>query len=493
MTFTVTDSLGTPVPQALVNFSVATPALVTLNRTSAATDATGKVVIDYSSGTEAGVTTLTATVASTGARTSHSIAVRGAKPSAANFSFRCEHASLPVYVTVSQHETMTCTVRLADRAGNRVGIPTAVAFATEAGMIAATATTKAFDPNDPNDPDEGSASVTFSTDLGNGSSPADVDPLPAATQYPFDRAAEPSIAYGSLLLNPRDQLVTIIAMTRGEEGFEDANHNGVLDPNEVFVDQGDPFVDANDDGVYDQVGPAADSLWEIRFCGLNPDCSTWHGPNGVWDSDTVIWKPTWVVFTANASASTTPAGGVSPATDFTLPCADYADTSGAGHDSLITAPVYVYDTWLNVPPAGTSAGVGSANTSLIQATGFGLGGSAFEAWGSMGVLGFDFVYQRVAAAGPNAGKACSIGNGQACVEKLLFQNFSDGFAGLVAVQNGVKVPATSAKQGASSTGFGCAPNADQYGFANFILGIVVNNAHGVSITSAYRGQFAHGG
>src|SRR5258708_38578856 len=54
-------------------------------------------------------------------------------------------------------------------------------------------------------------------------------------------------------------------MTQGEEGFIDANHNGLLDTNEVFFDLGDPFIDANDNGQYDQIYPGGP--WEVRFCG----------------------------------------------------------------------------------------------------------------------------------------------------------------------------------------------------------------------------------
>jgi hypothetical protein len=492
MQFKVTDSLGTPVPQTQVNFAVRAPAVVTLNRTSSTTDENGEVVIDFSSGSEVGVTSIVATVASTGAQSAHSLAVRGARPSASNFYFRCEHASLPVYTTVTEHEAMKCTVRLADRYGNRVGVPTVVSFATEAGMIPASAITKGFDPQNPDDPDEGSVTVTFTSDIGNGGAPADVAPLATATQYPWNRSAEPSITYGSLVLNPRDQLVTLIAMTRGEEGFQDSNHNGLLDANEVFVDQGDPFIDANDDGVYDQVSPGPGGVWEARFCGLDPDCSVYHGPNGAWDSDTVIWKPTWVAFVDGGAATTTPAGGAAPGSDFTLPCADYTNASLPGvHESLIAAPVYVYDSWLNIPNAGTFVDLGDVTTDKVKPKAFGLA-TYLESWGSMGVLGFTFDYVRVAAAGPNAGQACTIANGQACVEKLLFRVFDDGLAGSVAVQNQVKAPDSTASRGVSTTGFGCAPNADQYGTGGFLLNVNVHNANNTMATTAYAGQFAQG-
>ncbi|HKB76504.1 MAG TPA: hypothetical protein VKC58_07905, partial [Myxococcales bacterium] len=269
ISYLVTDSLGIPAPGITVNFALQAPALgITLLKASAVTDLNGQVQAGYTSGAEVGVTTLIASIATTGASVPQTIAVRGAKPSAKGFYFRCANASLPVYTTVPQYETTTCTVRLADRFGNRVGIPTVVNFATEAGTIAASVTTKGFDPKTPDASTEGTATVTFSTDMGNGSSPADVAPLLAVnftTQYPWTLSNdEPNLPSGQLTLNPRDQLVTIIAMTRGEEGFEDANHNGVLDPGEVFIDQGEPFVDVNDNNTYD--GAVTGGLAEVRFC-----------------------------------------------------------------------------------------------------------------------------------------------------------------------------------------------------------------------------------
>jgi hypothetical protein len=244
--------------------------------------------------------------------------------------------------------------------------------------------------------------------------------------------------------------------------------------------------------VYDQVSPLPGGVWEARFCGLNPDCSAYHGPNGAWDSDTVIWKPTWVAFVGGGVASTAAAGQLPPSADFDLPCADYANAFQPGvHEALIQAPVYVYDFWLNIPNAGTNIQLGDATTKKITPTAFGFA-TYLESWGSMGILGFHFDYVRVAAAGPNAGQACTIANGQACVEKLLFRVFDDGFAGSLAVQNEVKAPVAQASRGATSTGFGCAPNVDQYGFGGFLVNVIVHNANETSATTAYSGQFAQG-
>ncbi|HYS08965.1 MAG TPA: hypothetical protein VEP66_09480, partial [Myxococcales bacterium] len=305
MTFLVTDSTGRAVPNVAVNFSQRQPALVTLGRTLSVTNASGQAFVDYTAGTEVGVSAIIATVPATGATSSHAVAVRGAKPSAAGFYFRCEKGNLPAYQTTPALETMTCEVRLSDRYGNRVGVPTPVRFATEAGAVDSIAVTKGFDPSNPNDPAEGTATVTFTTDMGNGFRPADVVPLATApAQYPWPRQAEPQIASGSLTRNPRDNLVTIIAMADGEEAFIDSNHNGTLDNNEVFFDLGDPFIDANDDGLYDQIYP--NGPWELRFCSntTGTNCSTYTGPNGQWDSSTTIWVPTWVVFSDNAAPFT---------------------------------------------------------------------------------------------------------------------------------------------------------------------------------------------
>jgi len=489
--FLVTDALGVPVPNTGVTLALQAPQLgVTLMKTSTNTDVNGVALASYQAGPQVGVTAITATVTSTGARVSQVVAVRGAKPSANGFYFHCEHASLPVYTTIGEYEKMTCNVRLTDRYGNRVGIPTVVSFATEAGAIAASATTQGFSLANPDDPKEGTVSVTFTSDMGNGNTPSDVAPLgPTATQFPWPRGQEPSYAFGSLTVNPRDQLVTIIAMTRGEEAFEDANGDGIYTAGEAFVDQGDPYVDANDNGAYD-AAPAS-GLAEIRFCGLNADCSTYHGPNGTWDTDTVIWKPMWVVFTGSAAASTTPNTGFPPPSpppaDFTLSCADYVDAANdATHQSTIAAEVYEYDHWLNLPSAGTTTTVGASSATVLKVDKFGLG-PWYESWGAMGVLGFDFDWVRVSAADNT--QPCSAATSP-CIEKLVFRRFDDGLAGSITVTSTVKTPTASDPLGASSTGHGCDP--DQYGTAGFALPVDVLNLNSVNAGSALSGTYARG-
>jgi Bacterial Ig-like domain (group 1) len=50
--------------------------------------------------------------------------------------------------------------------------------------------------------------------------------------------------------NPRDGLTTLLAITRGSESFVDTNGNKEWDSGEIFTDIPEPFLDMNDDGIY---------------------------------------------------------------------------------------------------------------------------------------------------------------------------------------------------------------------------------------------------
>jgi hypothetical protein len=92
----------------------------------------------------------------------------------------------------------------------------------------------------------------------------------------------------SLTNNPRDNLVTMIAVTSGEEGFTDTNNNGVYDSgDEKFDDLTEPFVDSNDNGTWDQ---------DERFIDANGD-GKWSGKNGKWDPNTLIWRQERLLWT----------------------------------------------------------------------------------------------------------------------------------------------------------------------------------------------------
>lgn len=88
--------------------------------------------------------------------------------------------------------------------------------------------------------------------------------------------------------NPRDNLVTMIAFTSGEEAYFDANNNGKYDENiDTFTDLTEPFVDSNDDGQW--------SPGEL-YVDLNAD-GVWNGANGMWDENTIIWVAEKIIWT----------------------------------------------------------------------------------------------------------------------------------------------------------------------------------------------------
>jgi hypothetical protein len=89
------------------------------------------------------------------------------------------------------------------------------------------------------------------------------------------------------LNNPRDNLVTMIAVTNGEEGFVDANGNGNFDSGESFDDLTEPFVDSNDNATWDS---------DERFIDGNNN-GVWDGKNGTWDANTYIWRQERILWT----------------------------------------------------------------------------------------------------------------------------------------------------------------------------------------------------
>jgi hypothetical protein len=79
--------------------------------------------------------------------------------------------------------------------------------------------------------------------------------------------------------NPRDNLASMIAVTTGEEAFDDNNNNGVRDAEEPYVDLTEPFVDNNDNGTWDL---------KERYVDANGN-GKWDGKNGKYDTITLIW------------------------------------------------------------------------------------------------------------------------------------------------------------------------------------------------------------
>jgi hypothetical protein len=287
--FQLKDEQNNPVSFIPVNFSSSTPLLDVNIIAFGMTDSMGFVDTTVRSGLAVGSFYVEARLTSGPMEAiSDEIGVRGAKPSNYGFRLECSKMNLAAYVSPMPPLSLPtqCFVELLDRYGNRVGKIEPVGLKSEAGSVASTIVTTAYMPGSQN-LSEGRGQFVFSTV---GPFPAkDVTPLLSGnTQYPSARMAEPSRMLGPLILNPRDGLVTIIAYVRGEEHFFDDNNNGTRDANERFIDQGEPFLDLNDDNIWN---PGE------FFIDDNPSDNTWNGPNGIWDSNTTIWTQTHILYT----------------------------------------------------------------------------------------------------------------------------------------------------------------------------------------------------
>jgi len=245
------------------------------------TDDKGKVKLSLASGTKAGtaIVTISATAGGQTKTVQASSPIVGAKASGSNIAMNCSPRNVPALVdTDCIHSRIDapvrCTMTLGDRFSNQLGIATDVTFASEAGIAG---------PPQPTDPKTGAAIGTIAT-LG-GALPLDVPPN---IDEPFsDIFIDDCHQTGPLAThNPRDGIVSVIAMVKGEEGFVDQNGDGNYNLGEAFIDLSEPFVDANDNGVQD---PGE------FFLDVNNNMK-WDGPNGVWDSTTTLWTETRITY-----------------------------------------------------------------------------------------------------------------------------------------------------------------------------------------------------
>ena len=172
------------------------------------------------------------------------------------------------------HDGSTCVFALADRLRNRIPAGTPVRFTTEAGSINAVIAA--------DESGRGQANL-----LVTEPNPLDVAPIA------YGSMPEPSHTPSTVQMNPRDGLVRIVATTRGEEGFvdRDGDHQYTFGVDDLGPDDdvGEPFVDANDNNVWD----ATESFDDVDNDG------EYDLANGEWDANTVIWRSTTVLWTGH--------------------------------------------------------------------------------------------------------------------------------------------------------------------------------------------------
>ncbi|WP_257455936.1 hypothetical protein [Archangium lipolyticum] len=320
--FRAIDSRGQPQAGVRIAFEVQAPVSgVELNPPEATTDVSNGIASTQVVA-KGGRVSSVVVVARVDDKTALSPAVTfaGSTSTSRQFTFQCGsvsgNGSGGVHAIGAYDETrhliagvkVDCIAHVADRNGD--GIAGAqVSFLTEAGTIGPSASSVTDVV--------GNAKVLYKTSLP---LPDDVDPgtftwtpvndlthtgeyLAPLWMHPFAWTEDPIANYNreptlqeprrpdpirpNKVNNPRDNLVSMIAVTSGEEAFDDLNNNGVRDEAEPFVDLTEPFVDNNDNGTWDA---------KERFVDANGN-GVWDGKNGKYDAITLIWVQERILWT----------------------------------------------------------------------------------------------------------------------------------------------------------------------------------------------------
>ena len=178
------------------------------------TNADGTVDVAVNAGPQPGPVQVKATLDSNTAisNVSNSLAIASGLPVQRAFSLSVSKFNIEAW----SHDGIetTITLRIADRLGNPVPDGTTVNFVTEGGQVVGSCSTLGAASNNTS-----ACSVTLSS------------------QSP----------------RPADGRLTVLAWAQGEENFTDAGTptNNIYDALEVFEDLGQPFLDKNENGVFD--------------------------------------------------------------------------------------------------------------------------------------------------------------------------------------------------------------------------------------------------
>ncbi|KFE64730.1 hypothetical protein [Hyalangium minutum] len=325
--FRAIDSRGNPQAGTTVTFKLQSEVPgVTLNPTEGSTNVGDGIVSTQlvANGRVASVVV----IATAGDKTavSPAVAFAGAGANGKQFTFQCGEiagtASGGIHGIGAYDETryliagvkLRCTAHVADRNGD--GIAGAqVSFITEAGTLGPSSSSVSDVVGNAEVLYKTSYPLPVETDPGTftWNPPNDAthtgDYIAPLWMHPFYWTANPIRDYGSLINpmeprpepfrddpirpnrrnNPRDNLVAMIAITTGEEGYDDKNNNGQFDEGEFDpkFDLTEPFVDNNDDGTWQDTE---------RFVDTNGN-GKWDGKNGKYDASTLIWVQERILWT----------------------------------------------------------------------------------------------------------------------------------------------------------------------------------------------------
>lgn len=268
--FRVLDASGGARADADVAFALSSKlGGIGLSATEATSDANGRVQTVVQAGTVATSVRVTATVLDTApaiSTQSSQLTITTGIPDADSFSLSVECPNVEAWNR--DGVVVPVTVRLSDRFNNPVPNGTAVTFTTEGGQIGGQCTT-----------DSGACSVDWISS----------DPRPS---------------------NGRSGLY---ATAIGEESFTDNNGNGVFDDGDTFVDEGEPFLDINENKSHDPGEPffdfnmsgtydGPDGFYNGLLCGHTNLCSPDSDTTGIGQQNLIIMSGSTAHVTATPGA-----------------------------------------------------------------------------------------------------------------------------------------------------------------------------------------------
>lgn len=342
--FVVRDSNGDPVEGATVSLAMTgpnggeyidPPPDATPTEIEVSTNATGIAQVTLHSGSVAGPVNVTATTFvpdGTGGQIpisaqSSVISVGGGIASADRFGVAATRLNI-AGADFFGVETLI-SAYLADRFGNyNILQGTTVSFVCEPGL--------AIDTSEITLGETGIASVTARSQP---SGLLNIVPKQWETDlknYIFQRYSR-SINY------PRFGRCSVLVYLRGEEHFDDSNANGVYDVGESFGDtEDDPFVDYNDNFVYD--GPGSVDPEELYIDSAAN--GTWDGNNGVWDGDKALFQNIRILLTTS---------------DLIVAWDNSSSNFTVANGGSVSLRLLVCDLNGNPPPPGTKLSVSTDN------------------------------------------------------------------------------------------------------------------------------------
>lgn len=350
VTFQLLDKLNLPIANQQIYFSIPKPlGTASLVPPHTRTDVNGYAVTYLTSGRVAGVAEVVAGTEPYDQRTdayvsgTAKIHVVAGSANYYNFSFGCPRHSIGGFKWYG--EQMDCVAYVADRDTQEIP-DQPVLFATEAGAVIPLVYTgsngQAITTYTTQDP------IPYPVQVGAGKIPEQMVTIPSRNDLIFTflegfsffdtdpsipvsfSVLQPSTTRGEIHYNtptyyrveeeklysadgldgknglrernPRDGLVTMIAITGGEEPLlHDLNQNGQCDDGDTFLSLGEPFIDRNDNGLYDYgeyfLDTDNDGRWTPPLGASNEnipylaskECPQWKKHTQIWKESKIIW------------------------------------------------------------------------------------------------------------------------------------------------------------------------------------------------------------